>query len=160
MNFIWVTVVGILVLVFVRTIYERVDGTGTRVNSVNAPARAGVVRRWSGSNLRWCPWWRRSGRPHRGSTALGLASIAQAWVRNGRVVCVESCVNVLVEHCHCLNTTSSCSCTDRAARAACSVCAWEYLNCPRTRTFEVPCICRYFFILMIVKVLGSTFMQL
>ena len=45
MNFIWITVVGVLVLVFVRTIYERVDGTGTGVNSVNAPARAGVVRR-------------------------------------------------------------------------------------------------------------------
>jgi len=29
MNFIWITVVGVLVLVFVRTIYERVDGTGT-----------------------------------------------------------------------------------------------------------------------------------
>ena len=45
MNFIWITVVGVLVLVFVRTIYERVDGTGTYVNSVNAPARAGAVRR-------------------------------------------------------------------------------------------------------------------
>ena len=29
MNFIWITVVGVFVLVFVRTIYERVDGTGT-----------------------------------------------------------------------------------------------------------------------------------
>ena len=45
MTFIWPTLVDVLVLAFIRTTYEREDGTGTYNNSINAPAGAGASRR-------------------------------------------------------------------------------------------------------------------